>query len=132
MKVQCINNTGTPHLKLWKLYEVDKETDEIYMIKDEAGAFGCYKKSRFTVEHDFYNHLPDEPTGTTPDPIKPSHYHHGGLDVFTIMDKNMPHQLEGFFVGNVLKYVMRYEHKNGLEDLKKAKEYLEKLIELKS
>lgn len=73
-----------------------------------------------------------EPKGFTPNPIKPSHYHHGGLDVFTIMDKNMPHQLEGFFVGNVLKYVMRYEHKNGLEDLKKAKEYLEKLIELKS
>lgn len=72
-----------------------------------------------------------EPTGTTPDPITPSHYHHGGLDVFTIMEKNMPHQLEGFFLGNVLKYVMRYEYKNGVEDLKKAQKYLDKLIELK-
>ena len=33
-----------------------------------------------------------------------------------------------FLVGNVIKYVCRYDAKNGLEDLKKAKDYLEKLI----
>lgn len=30
----------------------------------------------------------------------------------------------GFNVGNVVKYVWRYKHKNGLEDLKKALWYL--------
>lgn len=34
-----------------------------------------------------------------------------------------------FLVGNVIKYVCRYDAKNGVEDLKKAKVYLEKLIE---
>ena len=35
-----------------------------------------------------------------------------------------------FIAGNVIKYVVRYKDKNGLEDLKKARHYLDKLIEL--
>ena len=33
-----------------------------------------------------------------------------------------------FWAGNVLKYLLRYPHKNGVEDLEKAKHYLEYLI----
>jgi len=36
----------------------------------------------------------------------------------------------GFLEGNVVKYVTRWKDKNGVEDLKKAKHYLEKLIEV--
>lgn len=35
----------------------------------------------------------------------------------------------GFYLGNVLKYLFRYKNKSGLQDLEKAKHYLEKLIE---
>ena len=35
----------------------------------------------------------------------------------------------GFAEGNVIKYVYRYSKKNGIEDLQKAKHYLEPLIE---
>jgi len=34
-----------------------------------------------------------------------------------------------FFSGNVVKYITRWKYKNGLEDLKKAKHYIELLIE---
>jgi len=34
----------------------------------------------------------------------------------------------GWLVGNVIKYVMRYNEKNGVEDLKKAAHYVEMLI----
>lgn len=34
----------------------------------------------------------------------------------------------GFLEGNVIKYVTRYRHKNGLQDLLKARQYLERLI----
>ncbi len=37
----------------------------------------------------------------------------------------------GYMEGNIIKYVTRYQHKNGLEDLYKAREYLNKLIEYK-
>lgn len=35
----------------------------------------------------------------------------------------------GFCDGNVLKYLLRYKKKNGLEDLRKAQWYLERLID---
>ena len=35
----------------------------------------------------------------------------------------------GFHEANVVKYITRYKAKNGLEDLQKAKWYLERLIE---
>ena len=35
---------------------------------------------------------------------------------------------EEWLVGNVIKYVLRYPEKNGLEDLYKAKHYIEMLI----
>ena len=38
----------------------------------------------------------------------------------------------GFLEGNVVKYVTRYKDKNGVEDLKKAQHYLQKLIEINS
>lgn len=35
-----------------------------------------------------------------------------------------------FIEGNILKYILRYKQKNGIEDLKKARHYLDMLIEL--
>lgn len=35
----------------------------------------------------------------------------------------------GYCEGNVIKYVSRYKFKNGVEDLKKARHYLDLLIE---
>lgn len=37
-----------------------------------------------------------------------------------------------FFQGNIIKYVARYKEKGGVEDLDKARHYLEKLIELET
>ena len=34
-----------------------------------------------------------------------------------------------FYGGNVLKYILRAKHKGGLEDLQKARHYLDKMIE---
>ena len=36
----------------------------------------------------------------------------------------------GFFSGNVVKYVARHNQKGGVDDLRKARHYLDKLIEL--
>jgi hypothetical protein len=41
-------------------------------------------------------------------------------------------QKMSFLEGNVIKYVSRYKYKNGIEDLKKAKFYLDKLIDEQS
>lgn len=36
----------------------------------------------------------------------------------------------GYLEGNVVKYITRWQQKNGIEDLRKAKHYIEKLIEM--
>lgn len=38
----------------------------------------------------------------------------------------------GYFEGNVIKYVSRHRAKNGVEDLKKARHYLDLLIEMET
>lgn len=37
----------------------------------------------------------------------------------------------GYLEGSIIKYVSRYQDKNGLEDLHKARHFLDKLIEVK-
>jgi len=36
----------------------------------------------------------------------------------------------GYLAGNVIKYVTRYKDKNGLQDLQKARHYVDMLIEI--
>lgn len=63
------------------------------------------------------------------DNINPQHYKVGGLEVIDIMKAKLsPTQFAGFCKGNVIKYILRADHKNKAEDLKKAKFYLERLI----
>lgn len=56
---------------------------------------------------------------------KPTRYNkRGKLECWdVIIDQEM-----NFLEGNVLKYLWRYREKNGIEDLKKARVYLDKLI----
>lgn len=61
----------------------------------------------------------------------PNHYL-GKVEVIDyIEDKLSLEQFEGYLAGNVIKYMSRYQKKNGLEDLKKGRWYLNKLIEVK-
>ena len=53
------------------------------------------------------------------------HYTKLQISPWEVIDAN---ELD-YFQGNVIKYVMRYKDKNGVEDLKKAKHYLEYMIE---
>lgn len=67
------------------------------------------------------------------DKIKqPSHYmQHGNMETIEkikIMTEGLT-GYEGYLVGNVVKYIDRYEFKNGVEDLQKAKAYIDFIIE---
>ena len=57
--------------------------------------------------------------------INPDHYGNSGIDVIDFCQAN---NLD-FMQGNVIKYVFRHKNKNGLEDLEKAKEYIDRMIE---
>ena len=58
------------------------------------------------------------------DVINPNHYKQGNIEVIDfILDQEL-----NYLEGNVIKYVSRYKYKNGLEDLKKAQWYLNKIM----
>ena len=62
---------------------------------------------------------------------QPAHYLKGGMECIDVI-KAITSDLSGadaYYVGNIIKYVWRYNHENGVEDLRKAKRYLEWLIE---
>lgn len=60
---------------------------------------------------------------------QPPHYTFSKFETIDIIaDKLELDMYEGFLIGNVIKYTLRYRHKNGVEDLKKARWYLDKLI----
>lgn len=62
-----------------------------------------------------------------------SYYDKGGVSVLSIWKSKLSHeQLCGLYKGNVIKYVCRAGEKDAnkeVEDLEKAKQYLEWLIE---
>lgn len=62
----------------------------------------------------------------------PNHYKLDGLDIEVrdvVKSVLGTVGLVGFYKGNILKYILRANKKNGLEDYKKARQYLDWLIE---
>ena len=61
----------------------------------------------------------------------PQHYNEGGIEAIDAIKASMSSlEFKGYLKGNALKYMWRYTYKdNPVEDLRKAKWYLEKLIE---
>lgn len=64
------------------------------------------------------------------DPVNhPRHYNTGKIEVIKIMEDQLnSEEYRGYIKGQVIKYITRERHKNGLEDLKKAYWYLGRLI----
>lgn len=64
------------------------------------------------------------------DPVNhPGHYCKGGIECIDAIRASMSAEaFRGFLKGNIMKYVFRYEVKNGIEDLKKAQWYLNRLV----
>lgn len=65
------------------------------------------------------------------DPVnKPQHYADRKYEVIDVIQDSMSQtEFKGFLRGNVLKYVMRYDKKGGVQDLEKGEFYLKRLID---
>ena len=59
----------------------------------------------------------------------PAHYTQGGIECIDAIEASMsPEEFRGYLKGCQMKYLWRYRMKGGLEDLQKARWYLDKLI----
>ena len=64
---------------------------------------------------------------------KPSHYTYGNIECIDAI-KEARKDLKGeeaFCIGNAIKYLWRWKHKNGFEDLEKAKWYIDRVLKSK-
>ena len=60
----------------------------------------------------------------------PPHYTSGKIEVIDFMEDQLSdEEYRGWAKGQVIKYITRERHKNGLEDLEKAAWYLNRLID---
>lgn len=58
--------------------------------------------------------------------------HYGDNDPIQFAKDNFSaEQVEGFYRINAIKYLARYDKKNGVEDLRKARHYVDMLIDMK-
>jgi hypothetical protein len=62
----------------------------------------------------------------------PKHYNQSGVECIDAIKAATGDGFEYYLQGNIIKYLWRYRYKNGVEDLKKAQWYLNKLIEVKN
>ena len=119
---------GDAHQYSWenvKAYKVLREnawsTDDMPKLKPDGSREPIGFNCRCETEElpDVVNH--------------PSHYTNGKVECIDAIESATVGKtgIEAVCVANVIKYLWRYEDKNGLEDIKKAQWYLNKLIEVK-
>jgi len=60
----------------------------------------------------------------------PFHYNNGNIEcIDAIKAASTKEEFEGYVRANVLKYVWRFRYKDNIKDLRKARWYLDKLID---
>jgi hypothetical protein len=102
---------------------------------------GCRYTDRYTwnspcntcIDYSYWSPKEEAPEQASPDPIShPPHYARYTIEPVQFL-QSLSKPLSGPAVPwhglNVIKYLTRYQVKNGLEDLRKAKQYLDWLIE---
>lgn len=118
---QCLKDLLTRTIKGADVYHLYKEGKfEHYMSVDDVMA---------------HLHAPVEPEtdprAPEPDPVNhPPHYTKGGVECIDAIDAAVADKPGGEapYVANVIKYVWRYNDKGGVESLRKARWYLDRLI----
>lgn len=104
-------NQSSPNIIAYKvaITKPDGSDEELSVVYEPADL----------LSHDVVNH--------------PSHYTNGKVECIDAIESATVGKtgIEAVCVANVIKYLWRYEDKNGLEDIKKAQWYLNKLIEVK-
>ena len=78
-----------------------------------------------------YDHVYKNMDENVPDMVNhPQHYTQGGIECIDALKAATVGKrgIEAVCVANVIKYLWRYEEKNGIEDVHKAKWYIERLL----
>lgn len=116
-----LSTEASKYLQRGSTYAVNSYDFLGYLYLDDPVPYVQFQETDFElVEEESVNKLIDNQ----------EHYKANGVEPIELMKQNFTkEEYSGFLQGNVLKYMMRFKRKNGLEDLKKALTYLTWLIE---
>lgn len=115
--------------------ETDEYTDTYACVFDEMSddmlnkCYNWYKELKLTAyENAEAKYCNKEFNSDMVD--HPSHYNQGSIECIDCIKSATVGKvgIEAFCVGNAIKYLFRYEEKNGVEDVKKARWYIDRLI----
>lgn len=134
----CDNNCQScEECELLKKY--DKETDEwtdeyacVFSSMDDKmldKCYGWYKEIKQAACENAEDKCCDvEPNADMVN--HPSHYTQGGIECIDALKAATVSKtgIEAVCTANAIKYLWRYEEKNGIEDVKKARWYIDRLI----
>lgn len=115
--------------------ESEKESTVVKNAKEFIESFKNDFRPKEAPKHIFNCNEETEVLETTDNVNQPNHYKIDGLDVEVldiIKAVLTKEQFEGALHFNVIKYILRTNKKNGVEDLEKAHKYLGWLIDSKS
>lgn len=109
-----------------------------YVEPDELALFTPYNSENYdyayivTSQSELTKDITEEFKELVNDSVEhPSHYTQGGIECIDSIKGSQTKEMHvGYLDGNIKKYVWRWKHKNGVEDLKKARKHLDWLIDL--
>ena len=90
-----------------------------------------FREDTYGANKDQFAHLNDLPLVSEKyDTVqRPAHYNQSGIECIDAIAASMtPVEFQAYLKGNVQKYLWRYQHKNGVEDCRKAQWYLDRLV----
>lgn len=131
--VICTDNSeNEKELTLEKQYKVIDELADYYLISSDEGIRNYYNKNRFKkMDNDKFT-ITQNSDEEKPDMVNhPKHYTSGtlGIEVINTMEMcTTKEEFIGYLRCNALKYISRFENKNGLEDVKKCAWYVKKYL----
>ncbi len=106
---------------------VSFDGDEISVTNDTSppANYNKYFGGKYPVT------LVEEDTDSIDNVNSPEHYTAGGIETIEVLKAKLTtEEFEGYCRGNIIKYITRSKHKGKeVEDLKKAKWYLQRLID---
>lgn len=113
--------------RMFQLIKYEDTLPDQYLLSEVDEIPNDIEKQIFDFEH-----RNDPPLIVEPDNVNhPSHYETGKFECIDVMLETQGRQaVINFCVCNAFKYLYRHGRKNGVEDLKKARWYLDKAIGL--
>lgn len=127
-KVRCVNNDGRKYsLKIGELYEIVR-VEYDYSLKE---TYVCLKNKTLEYVASRFEKVLDSNDSEELENTK-RYKTNSGKQLFDVLEDDLLtyEELRGFYKANIYKYTHRYKQKNGIEDLKKVKIYVDQLIKL--